>query len=110
MTRLAQVLVLAVWIAGAAIGVLTVQSSPPSSANESLTLLLDTDYAHLGVDRTHVVLAVTTPWQSEWRMAAPRPKRLVQPRSEEAPSAPQSEAPVAQTVVCFFIRSLVPAP
>ena len=31
-----------------------------------------------------LVFAVALPWQSEWRMAAPRPKRLVPSPSEEA--------------------------
>lgn len=107
MIRPAKVLVLVVWVVGAVLGGLTVQPSPPPSADESWTLLIDTDYMDLGVTRTQAVLVVTTPWQSEWRAAAPLPNQGDQSRSEHA-AAPQSEAPTAHPVVAFLIRALVP--
>jgi hypothetical protein len=110
MIRPAKVLVLVVWVVGAFIGGLTVQPSPNPSADESWTLLVDTDYMNLGVTHTQAVLVVTTPWQSEWRAVAPLPDRRNRSRSEEAASAPPSEAPVAKTIVAFFLRSLVPLP
>jgi hypothetical protein len=106
MIRPAKVLVLVVWVVGAVLGGLTVQPSPPPSADESWTLLVDTDYMDLGVTRTQAVLVVTTPWQSEWRAAAPLPDRRDRSRSEKA--APQSEVPTAHPVVAFLIRALVP--
>ncbi len=110
MIRPAKVLVLAGWIVGAVLGGLTVQPSPNPSAHESWTLLIDTDYVDLGVTRTQAVLVVTTPWQSEWRAAAPLPSSRDRARSEEASAAPQSEALAPHPVVAFLIRSLVPLP
>jgi hypothetical protein len=108
MVHLTKVLVLAVWIVGAVLGGLTVQTALPPSADESLTLLVNTDYMDLGVTRTQAVLVVTTPWQSEWRAAAPLPDRRDRSRSEK--DAVLSEAPAAHPVVAFLIRSLVPLP
>lgn len=106
MIRPAKVLVLVVWVVGAVLGGLTVQPSPTPSADESWTLLIDTDYMDLGVTRTQAVLVVTTPWQSEWRAATPLPNQGDRSRSEKA--AAQSEAPTAHPVVAFLIRALVP--
>jgi len=109
MIRPVKVLVLAAWIVGAVLGGLTVQPSPIPSADESWTLLVDTDYMDLGVTRTQAILVVTTPWQSEWRAAAPLPSTRDQSRSENA-AAPQSEALAPHPVVAFLIRSLVSLP
>ncbi|WP_259249433.1 hypothetical protein [Salinibacter ruber] len=108
MVRLAKMLVLAVWVVGAVPGGLTVQLALPPSANESLALLVNTDYMDLGVTRTQGVLVVTPPWQSEWKAAAPLPDRCDRSRPEKA--AVQSEALAAHPVVAFLIRSLVPLP
>lgn len=104
MNRLLQFLFIAVWIAGAVLGRLPVQ--PPVSApeDESLYLLVNTDHTRLGMDRTQIVLTVETPWRSEWRATAPMPKMLVPNRSEESPSASQSEVP-APSLVPFVICS-----
>ncbi len=109
MKRLVQTLVAAIWIVGAVAGGLDVRSSEPVPEEPSMQLVIDTDHARLGVDRTRVVLAVETPWHSEWRVAVPMPKMFVPSRSEEPPCSP-SEPEAQPSVITFIIRSLLPLP
>ena len=121
MKRLVQTLVAAIWIVGAVAGDLDVRSSEPVPEEPSMQLVIDTDHARLGVDRTgpspggivqirtRVVLAVETPWHSEWRVAVPMPKMFVPSRSEEPPCSP-SEPEAQPSVITFVIRSLLPLP
>ena len=109
MKRLVQILVAAIWLAGAVAGGLDVRPSTPAPEEPSMKLVIDTDHARLGVDRNRVVLAVETPWQSDWRVAAPMPELLVPIRPEDSPRS-QSEPDAQPSIVTFVIRSLASLP
>jgi len=109
MKRLVQILVVAIWVTGAIVGDLDMQPSKPVSEEPSMQLVIDTDHAHLGIDRNRVVLAVETPWHSVWRVAAPMPKMFVPSRSEEPPCS-QSEPENRPSIVPFVTRSLLSLP
>jgi hypothetical protein len=109
MKRLVQILVAAVWLVGAVAGGLDVRLSTPAPKEPSMQLVIDTDHARLGVDRNRVVLAVETPWHSDWRVAAPMPELLGPNRPENSPRS-QSEPDAHPSIVTFVIRSLAALP
>jgi len=109
MKRLVQILLVAIWLVGAAVGGLDAKPPEPASEETSMQLVIDTDHARLGVDRNRVVLAVETPWHSDWRVAAPMPKMFVPSRSEVPPCS-QSKPDAQSSIVTFVIRSLLSLP
>jgi hypothetical protein len=109
MKRLVQLLVAAIWLAGAVAGGLDVRLSTPAPEEQSMQLVIDADHARLGIDRNRVVLAVETPWHSDWRVAAPMPTPLVPNRPENPPRS-QSEPESQPSIVIFVIRSLAALP
>lgn len=109
MKRLVQILVAAIWLAGAVAGGLDVRPSTPAPEEQSMHLVIDADHARLGVDRNRVVLAVETPWNSDWCIATPMPERLV-PNHPENPPRSQSEPESQPSIVTFVIRSLASLP
>jgi Na+-transporting methylmalonyl-CoA/oxaloacetate decarboxylase gamma subunit len=109
MKRFVQILVAAIWLVGAVVGGFDVHPSAPVPKEPSMKLVIDTDHARLGVDRDRVVLAVETPWHSDWRVAAPMPDPLVPNRPEDSPRS-QSEPDAQPSIVAFVIRSLASLP
>ena len=109
MKRLVQILVAAIWLAGAVAGGLDVRPSTPAPEEQSMHLVIDADHARLGVDRNRVVLAVETPWHSDWRVAAQMPERVAS-NSPEDPPRSQSKADAQPSIVTFVIRSLASLP
>ena len=109
MKRLVQILVVAIWLVGAAVGGLDAKPPEPDSEETSMQLVIDTDHARLGVDRNRVVLVVETPWHSDWRVAAPMPERVA-PSSPEDPPRSQPKPDAQPSIVTFVIRSLLSLP
>ncbi|GEM_PF-3946223 len=103
MKRLVQILVVAAWIAGALIGGRPDAPTEPDPTDDSVQLLVDTNYAQLGVTRSQAVLTIRTPWQSTSRVTAPLPVALTPNRSAKR-SRPKAAA--SPSVVPFVIRAL----
>jgi hypothetical protein len=108
MKRFVQILVAAIWLVGAVVGGFDVHPSAPISEEPSMRLVIDTDHARLGVDRSRVVLAVETPWQSRWCVAAPLPEILTPNRSTKTSSRSETAAP--SSIFPSIIRSFAPLP
>lgn len=109
MKRLVQILFVAIWIVGTVVGGLDVWSSGPALEEGSLHLLVDTDHARLGANRSHVVLTIKSPWRSWWRVTAPIPEILAPDRSEKPPPS-HAEAAAPSSALPPVIRSLASLP
>jgi hypothetical protein len=108
MKRLVQLLLVAAWIVGAVLGDLPQRSSASGAEDASMHLLVETERAQLGVEKSRVVLTVETPWHSQWRVTAPLPEILTPDPVTEPSSRSETAAP---SPVCpSLIRSFVPLP
>ena len=76
MKRLAQLLLVVVWVAGAALAGLSEQPVAPKGPGENIRLVAETDRAALFVDDDHVILVVGTAEYAQWQIAAPVPAVL----------------------------------
>ena len=107
MNRLIQLLLVVVWIAGAVLGGITEPPPDASTDPRELSRLIETRHAQVQITPDHVVLRITTPWQSEWRVAAPLPAALT-PNRPANQSRSQANAP--DPVLPPLIRSLSSLP
>lgn len=104
MKRFVQILFVAIWLAGAVVGGLPAQRSVADAQDESLQLLVDTDYAQLAISQSQIVLTFGRAGDSQWQVRISLPKMLIPNRSQEAPAQPATPAP--SSVLSSVISSL----